>query len=80
MSRFRLIALLCCLPLLGAPELIGRCPTEGSAKTFVMLYPIYVVLTAYLAVKSYPERPTLAWILLALLLLTHAAIWLLILL
>ncbi len=44
-----------------------------------MIYPLYVIAAAWIAWQSYPARRTLAWIILALMLLTHAAIWYLVL-
>ena len=44
-----------------------------------VVLPLYVIAAAWIAWQSYPARRTLAWIILALMLLTHAAIWYLVL-
>lgn len=41
------------------------------------VYLFYVPVAAYLSYLCYPERRALAWILLALMVLSHIAIWLL---
>lgn len=61
------------LPLLAWPALLGRAPHSA----FVWLYPAVVVLYGWLALACGRERPVLAWVLVAMSLLTSAAIWLL---
>lgn len=69
-----LTALACLSPLALYPVLMGRLPADMAF--FVKLYPVYAVATAWLAWLCWLRRPVMFWILLALLLLTHAAMWL----
>lgn len=71
----KIIIIVCCLPLLGYFKLLEYCP---PGDIFVKLYPLYVPLAGYLAWKSWGRSPVITWILLALLLLTHAAMWILV--
>ena len=67
-----------CLPLLAYPVLLARCPEGGETETLVWCYPIYVLGAVWCAWRCLPERKTVYWILVALLALTHVAIWLLV--
>lgn len=68
-----LTVILVSLPVFSFPALLDSCPPE--LKAMVWLYPVYVVAAAWLAWKCYPQRHALAWILIALIALTHAAMW-----
>ncbi len=70
-----LLAILLLLPLGFYPALLGRLQPESA--TLVKLYPLYAIFTAWLAWLCYPRRREMYWILLGLLLLSHAAVWLL---
>lgn len=74
---FTAIIVVCMLPALAFPSLLSRISPTAPAiiKTLVWGYPFYVMLTGWLARQSYTVRPTLAWILLALMTLSHIAIW-----
>lgn len=74
--RIKALIVLCALPLLGLPWLISS-PGSAEAGTFLALYPLFVVLCAACAWKAYAGNPLLCYILLAVMLLTHAAMWLL---
>ncbi len=68
-----------CLPLLSFPWLLSLSPDTTEAKTLLYLYPFYVLLTAWCARACYGgERTVLTWILVALLWLSHGAMWLLV--
>ena len=72
---YTVLVILFALPVFQTPLLLDSCPPHTDARTWVMIYPLYVIAAAWIAWQSYPERRTLAWIILALMLLTHAAIW-----
>ena len=74
----KIVIIACCLPVLTFPWLLSLCPEESSAETFLWIYPLYVLVSGYLAWRCWADRPVLTWVLLAVMLLTHAAIWLLV--
>ena len=69
-----LFALACLVPLAFYPLLLSR--VDPQLMVFVKLYIPYTLLTAWLAWLCWPRRREMYWILLLLLLLTHAAMWL----
>ena len=71
----KLAVIAACLPLVAYPALLSRCPADSPAEIFVYLYPVYVVLSGVCAWQSWPARKEVFYILIALLLLTHAAMW-----
>lgn len=72
------IIIVAAMPVFQMPLLLARIAGDDSqSRIFTYVYPIYVVAAAWLAWCSYPERPVLSWILVVLMLLTHAAMWLL---
>ncbi len=74
-----LIAVVMALPVFRTPALIAACPPEPEiVRTLVMIYPIYVIVTAWLACICWPQRKTMTWILLALMALSSVAIHLLV--
>lgn len=75
---FVAVVIVALLPLFQFPLLLGICPPESEARIFLWLYPIYALTAGYLAWRCYPQRHLMAWILIALLLLSHLAIWLLV--
>ena len=75
---FKILVIACALPVLAYPALLSRCPAGGPAETFLWFYPIYVVVAAVCAWLCWQSRRETAWILLALMLLTHAAMWVLV--
>ncbi len=75
---FKILVIACALPVLAYPALLSRCPAGGPAETFLWFYPIYVVVAAVCAWLCWPSRRETAWILLALMLLTNAAMWVLV--
>lgn len=74
----KVLIIVCALPVLALPWLLSLCPEDSTAETFVWLYPAYVLLSAFLAWKVWPARHLLAYILLAVMLLTHAAMYILV--
>lgn len=69
---FAVVLIICSLPVFSLPALLSLCPAE--LKVFVWCYPFYVVAAAWLAWQCYSSRRALAWILLLLIVLSHAAI------
>lgn len=69
------VIVLCVIPALVFPFHIQSVPADGVERYLVWLYPAYVLGTGVCAWLCYPERKALAWILLALLLLSHAAMY-----
>ena len=65
-------------PVLAYPWLLASITdASATARTLLMLYPLYVLISAVCAWKVWSSNPTLSYILIALMLLTHAALWLL---
>ena len=71
----KLLIIVCCLPLAAYPWLLSASAPGEENKWLLYLYPIAVILYAICAWKSWARRPELTWILLIMLLLTHAALW-----
>lgn len=69
------LIVLCSLPVVTLPYLLSLAPPEGEIKTFVWLYPIYTLASAYLAYQCYARRSEITWILLFLMILSHLAIF-----
>lgn len=70
-----LIAVMMALPVFRTPALIAACPTDPEiVRTLVMIYPIYVVVTAWLACICWPARKTMTWILISLMALSSVSI------
>lgn len=72
---FIALAVIAALPIFSFPALLSMTPPGTPARAFIYLYIPYTILAAWLACLCYPRRATVAWMVLALLLLTHAAIW-----
>lgn len=75
----KVLIIVCCLPVLTFPWMLGRAPEDGSVELFLWLYPVYVVISAYCEWLCAGSRNTLVWILMILMLLTHGAMWMLVL-
>lgn len=67
-----------CLPIIAVPALIASCPNVTEAVTLVKLYPIAIIGGGIISWLSWKERAEITWILLAIMFLTHLAMWLLI--
>lgn len=74
----KVLIVVCCLPVLAFPWLLELCPPTGEAKMLLWLYPAFTVLAAIFAWKAYGRRPEITWVLLFIMLLTHAGMWLLV--
>ena len=66
------------LPVFQFPMLLASAPDLSSVKALVCAYPFYCIVAAYLAWQCYPQRKALAWVLLALMVMSHLAMWLLV--
>lgn len=69
------VIVLCMLPALIFPFSLSSMPEDATARYLVWFYPAYVIGTGICAWLCYPERRTLAWILLVLMLLSHCAMY-----
>ncbi len=63
------------LPVFGFPVLLSDLPADNTARILTWFYPAYVIGAAVCAWMCYGRRPELTWILLVLMLMTHAAMW-----
>ncbi len=65
------------LPVLSFPFMLSHCPEDGGIKTFVWIYPIYVIAAGFLSYQCYPQRKEITYILLVLMVLVHIFLWVL---
>ncbi len=66
------------LPVFSLPALLDTVPAgDDSLRTIVWCYPFYMLLSGYLAWFAFPQRPAVSWILIALMILSTIAVWLL---
>lgn len=73
---FTAIVIIAVLPIFQLPLLLSIASGDQQGiHTMIWIYPIYAIVAAYLAWQCYPQRRALAWILIALLLLSHLAIY-----
>lgn len=64
------------LPVFSLPALLSAIPPDDSGmKTIVWCYPFYVIFSGWLAWQCYPQRREVSWILLVLMVMSHAAMW-----
>lgn len=68
------------LPGLALPAMLAALPAQpdDSVQLFLWLYPLYIIATGVIAWQCYSRRTIMTWILLMLMLLTHAAMWILV--
>lgn len=71
------IIIIAMAPALVVPVAAGNVPDSGTPRYLLWFYPAYVIATGVCACITYPERSYLTWILLVLLLMSHAAMALL---
>ena len=75
---FTAIVVVAALPVFLMPWLLNApCASDEGVRVWVWFYPIYVVVAGWLAWQCYPQRPALAWVLTVLMVMCHAAIWML---
>lgn len=63
------------LPAFGLPWMLVSAPAGSILMTLIKLFPVYLVGSAFAAWKVYPARRDLAWILVALMILTSSALF-----
>lgn len=69
------LIVLACLPLLAYPALLSHSPAGTDISAFMWCYPVYVVLSGVCAWFGWRRSHEITWILLVMMLLTHAAMW-----
>lgn len=69
------LIIVCMLPVLAFPSLLAMSPADPGAGALIWLYPFYVIASGVCAWICYPARKEICWILLILMLLSHAAMW-----
>lgn len=71
-----LVIILCMAPGLSLPVFTTLTQSsEATVRTLVWLYPVYVAISGLLAWQCYGRRTLLTWIILILLLLSHACFY-----
>ncbi len=73
------VIIICMLPVLAFPSLLSMTAADSTARTFVWFYPFYVIASGVCAWICWPQRRDVMWILLALMVLSHLAMWILVL-
>ncbi|MBO5272252.1 MAG: hypothetical protein J6B30_05500 [Muribaculaceae bacterium] len=75
----KLLIIISALPVVSLPMIINQCSAARyeEIKMFLMIYPLYVLASAVMAWISYRQRREVSLILIVVMLLTHAAMWLL---
>ncbi len=69
---FIALAVIVALPVFQTPALLDACPPDGGiVRTLVWIYPFYVAVAAWLACLCWDSRRAMAWILIAIMALTH---------
>lgn len=65
------------LPVAAYPLILSKWPTADGyeMKLLLWLYPVYVAASGIFAYLCWPERRTESWVLLALMAMSHAAMW-----
>lgn len=70
------IIIIASLPVFTFPTLLGMInPADTVVQTMAWFYLLYILCTDYLAWICWPERKAITWILILLLLLSHLAMW-----
>ncbi|MDE6240085.1 MAG: hypothetical protein K2M54_08910 [Muribaculaceae bacterium] len=73
------VIIICMLPVLAFPTLLSMTGADTPARLFVWFYPFYVIASGVCAWICWPQRRDVMWILLALMVLSHLAMWMLVL-
>ena len=67
------------LPVFSFPAMLSALPPDdGAMRSITWCYPLYVLLSGYLSWQCYPQRPAMSWILIVLMIMSHAAMWMMI--
>ena len=73
------VIIICMLPVLAFPTMLSMTMPDSPARTFVWFYPFYVIASGVCARICWRQRRDVMWILLALMVLSHLAMWMLVL-
>ena len=73
------VIIICMLPVLAFPTLLSMTGADTPARLLVWFYPFYVIASGVCAWICWPQRRDVMWILLALMVLSHLAMWMLVL-
>ncbi len=75
----RAAIVLAALPVVAYPWMLAAAQqADAGVDTWLWFYPVYVVFAAICEWRSASRRPEVTWILIGLMLLTHAAMWILV--
>ncbi|MGN0219052.1 MAG: hypothetical protein ACI4AX_02070 [Muribaculaceae bacterium] len=72
-----IVTVIAMLPVLAFPMLLDGQAGDKESRALLWLYPFYVIVSGICAVICYRQRPEVTWILLILMILSHAAMWIL---
>ena len=72
-----IVTVIAMLPVLAFPVLLDSPAGNEETKALLWLYPLSVLVSGVCAVICYRQRPEVTWILLILMILSHAAMWIL---
>lgn len=73
-----LIIVIAMIPAMAMPFAMTGLPAENPGRLLTYFYPAYVIASGICAWITYPKRPELTWILIVLLLMSHAAMYILV--
>lgn len=72
---FTLLLILLVLPAFGLPWLLVSAPEGSLLMMLIRLFPFYLVASAICAWYAYPQRRDVAWILVAMMIITSSALY-----
>lgn len=73
---FVAIVVIAALPVFSTPWMLSLCnPADATMKTYIWLYPVAIVASAYYCIVSYCPRRLLAWIMLVFMVLIDASMF-----
>lgn len=72
---FTLILIVLLLPSFFTPWVLADAPPQSLLATLIQWFPVYLIGSAFCAWYAYPQRPSVAWILVILMILTSASLW-----
>lgn len=73
------VIIVCMLPVAAFPTLLSMSAPDSAARLFVWFYPAYVIAAGICARICWRQRRDVMWILLVTMLMSHAAMWALVL-
>lgn len=73
------VIIVCMLPVVAFPTLLSMSAPDSAARLFVWFYPAYVIAAGICARICWRQRRDVMWILLVTMLMSHAAMWALVL-